>query len=73
MNEREKMLSQMSEEERYYAKESVETEIGQELSDEEFDAMATAWHAFATDPREYSGGIVIDMVELWLKGFRESH
>lgn len=59
----------MSEMELYYLKEDVETELGMELSDGEFNMVLADWNAFAMNPRNY-GSLVVGMVRQYISELR---
>lgn len=60
----------MSEQDKYYMKESVENTIGQELSDGEFEMLLKDWNAFTKNPMAY-GTVVVNCVEQYLEDIRK--
>lgn len=49
---------------------TIENQLGTILKPEEYDRLEKDWFAYSTNPQNYEGSVVVEMVRQWIREVR---
>lgn len=49
---------------------TIENQLGTILKPEEYDKLKEDWFAYSTNPQNYEGSVVVEMVRQWIREVR---